>query len=122
MRLHSFLISVSTSLPSTASIKPVECWLIFNLAFPFMLVIVATIEKVPSPSFTSIFAKSGAQGVTIFVCLFGQSKVGPILSQLSIFIFCSGPSQFSVRVRSLLSLLMQLTVGQTEPKLLCLVN
>ena len=38
--------SVSTSLPSTATIKPVECWLIFNLAYPFMLVLVATIEKV----------------------------------------------------------------------------
>ena len=44
--LDSNSSSVSTSLPSTATIKPVECWLIFNLAYPFMLVLVATIEKV----------------------------------------------------------------------------
>merc|ERR1711894_716701 len=43
MVLASVYLSVSTSLPSTASIKPVECWLIFNLAYPFMLVIVATV-------------------------------------------------------------------------------
>ena len=40
-----FSISVSSSLPTTPLIKPVEIWLIFNLVYPFLLVVVATIHK-----------------------------------------------------------------------------
>ena len=40
MVLASVYLSVSTSLPATASIKPVEVWLLFNLAYPFMVIIV----------------------------------------------------------------------------------
>ena len=39
-------IAVSASLPSTPNIKPVEIWLIVNLAYPFFIVIVATLQKV----------------------------------------------------------------------------
>ena len=40
MVLASVYLSVSSSLPETASIKPVEIWLLFNLAYPFMVIIV----------------------------------------------------------------------------------
>ena len=40
MVLTSIYISIATSLPPTASIKPVEFWLLFNLAYPFLIIIV----------------------------------------------------------------------------------
>ena len=40
MVLASVYLSVSSSLPTTASIKPVEIWLLFNLAYPFMFMII----------------------------------------------------------------------------------
>ena len=39
MVLASVYLSVSTSLPSTPTIKPVEVWLLFNLAYPFLVII-----------------------------------------------------------------------------------
>ena len=39
MVLASVYLSVSGSLPKTVSIKPVEIWLLFNLAFPFVIII-----------------------------------------------------------------------------------
>ena len=38
MVLVSIYLSVSGSLPSTPSIKPVEIWLLFNLSFPFIVI------------------------------------------------------------------------------------
>ena len=40
MVLASVYLSVSASLPATANIKPVEQWLLFNLAYPFFVIIV----------------------------------------------------------------------------------
>ena len=40
MVLASIYLSVSASLPSTAEIKPVELWLLFNLAFPLLVILV----------------------------------------------------------------------------------
>ena len=40
MVLASIYLSVSTSLPSTPNIKPVEVWLLFNLAYPFMVILI----------------------------------------------------------------------------------
>ena len=37
--LSSLYISVASSLPSTSYIKPVEVWLIFNLAFPVLVIL-----------------------------------------------------------------------------------
>ena len=42
MVLASIYLTVSSSLPSTSAIKPVEIWLLCNLAYPF-LVIISTI-------------------------------------------------------------------------------
>ena len=39
MVLASVYLSVSSSLPSTANIKPVEVWLLFNLAYPVLVII-----------------------------------------------------------------------------------
>ena len=39
MVLASVYLSVSTSLPTTQAIKPVEVWLLFNLAYPFLVII-----------------------------------------------------------------------------------
>ena len=46
MVLASVYISVSTSLPLTASVKPVDIWLLFNLGYPFMVIIVTIIQQV----------------------------------------------------------------------------
>ena len=40
MVLASVYLSVSNSLPTTSDIKPVEVWLIFNLAYPFLTILV----------------------------------------------------------------------------------
>ena len=42
MVLASIYLSVSTSLPSTPNIKPVESWLLTNLAYPFLVILVNT--------------------------------------------------------------------------------
>ena len=46
MVLASVYLSVSASLPSTANIKPVEVWLLFNLAFPALVIIVNVLLQV----------------------------------------------------------------------------
>ena len=40
MVLASIYLSVSSSLPTTSDIKPVEVWLLFNLAYPFITILV----------------------------------------------------------------------------------
>ena len=40
MVLASVYLSVSTSLPITSDIKPVELWLLFNLSYPFLTILV----------------------------------------------------------------------------------
>ena len=39
MVLATVYLSVSASLPTTADIKPVEIWLLFNLAYPFLVIL-----------------------------------------------------------------------------------
>ena len=46
MVLSSIYLSVSAFLPSTSDIKPIEVWLIFNLAFPFITILVNVILQV----------------------------------------------------------------------------
>ena len=46
MVLASIYLSVSSSLPSTPNIKPVEVWLLFNLAYPFFVIIVNVLLQV----------------------------------------------------------------------------
>ena len=46
MVLASVYLSVSSSLPSTANIKPVEIWLLFNLAFPLIIILVNILLQV----------------------------------------------------------------------------
>ena len=50
MVLTSVYLSVSSSLPSTASIKPVEVWLLGNLAYPFFIIITSILHQVISLS------------------------------------------------------------------------
>ena len=40
MVLASVYLSVSSSLPTTPNIKPVEVWLLFNLAYPFLVILI----------------------------------------------------------------------------------
>ena len=47
MVLASVYLSVSASLPTTQSIKPVEIWLLFNLAYPFLVIMANIIKQVP---------------------------------------------------------------------------
>ena len=46
MVLASIYLSVSTSLPSTPNINPVEIWLLFNLGYPFLNILVNIILQV----------------------------------------------------------------------------
>ena len=46
MVLASVYLSVSVSLPSTSDIKPVEIWLLFNLAYPFLVIFVNVLLQV----------------------------------------------------------------------------
>ena len=46
MVLASVYLSVSSSLASTPNIKPVEIWLLFNLSYPFLVILVNVIIQV----------------------------------------------------------------------------
>ena len=46
MVLTSIYLSVSASLPNTSDIKPIEVWLLFNLAFPFVNILINVILQV----------------------------------------------------------------------------
>ena len=48
MVLASVYLSVSASLSITSGIKPVEIWLIFNLAYPFLTILVNVLLQVRS--------------------------------------------------------------------------
>ena len=50
MVLASVYLSVSTSLPATATIKPVELWLLFNLAYPAMVIVINILIMVKARS------------------------------------------------------------------------
>ena len=50
MVLSSVYLSVSSSLPSTPSIKPIEWWLLFNLVYPFLVIISNVVCQVPLKS------------------------------------------------------------------------
>ena len=50
MVLASIYLSVSSILPPTSDIKPIEVWLIFNLAYPFITVLVNVVLQVGSSS------------------------------------------------------------------------
>ena len=51
MVLASIYLSVSNSLPTTANIKPVEIWLLFNISYPFIVIIINIILKVSRVNF-----------------------------------------------------------------------
>ena len=46
MVLASIYLSISTSLPSTPTTKPVEQWLLFNLIYPFLVIIINVVLQV----------------------------------------------------------------------------
>ena len=46
MVLTSIYLSISTSLPGTPEIKPIELWLLFNLLHPFFILILSTVRQV----------------------------------------------------------------------------
>ena len=63
MVLASIYLSVSTSLPVTADIKPVEVWLIFNLAYPFSTILVNVILQVHLSSAEGFLCSNEFQGI-----------------------------------------------------------
>ena len=46
LALASVYMGVATSLPSTANIKPVEFYLIYNLVYPFLTILLAVYIQV----------------------------------------------------------------------------
>ena len=57
MVLASIYLSVSSSLPTTHTIKPVEVWLLVNLIYPFLVIITNIMEQVLSILNTSTTLK-----------------------------------------------------------------
>ena len=53
MVLASVYLSVSNSLPSTPVIKPIEVWLLYNLAYPFFVIIINVVLQVSYKIFVS---------------------------------------------------------------------
>ena len=53
MVLASVYLSVSNSLPSTPVIKPIEVWLLYNLAYPFFVIIINVVLQVNPKIFVS---------------------------------------------------------------------
>ena len=54
MVLASIYLSVSDGLPPTSEVKPVEIWLIFNLAYPFVTILVNVVLQVGKREFERI--------------------------------------------------------------------
>ena len=48
MVLASIYLAVSTSLPNTAEIKPVEVWLLFCLIYPVLVIVINVLIQVSS--------------------------------------------------------------------------
>ena len=55
MVLASIYLSVSASLPTTSDIKPVETWLLFNLAFPLLVMLTNIVLQVSKVIIKTIF-------------------------------------------------------------------
>ena len=55
MVLASIYLSVSASLRKTHNIKPVEIWLLFNLAYPFLVILVNIVINVSVMISTALF-------------------------------------------------------------------
>ena len=52
LALASVYMGVASSLPSTATIKPVEFYLIYNLIYPFLTIMLAVyIQELKLPSY-----------------------------------------------------------------------
>ena len=54
MVLASVYLSVANSLPRTSNIKPVEIWLLFNLAYPFLVILTNIVMQVISTNSTEV--------------------------------------------------------------------
>ena len=54
MVLASVYLSVSASLPATSDIKPVEVWLLFNLSYPFLVILSNVLMQVDKSIFQTI--------------------------------------------------------------------
>ena len=57
MVLASIYLSVSASLPTTSDIKPVETWLLFNLAYPLLVMLINIVLQVSNVLNKTIFLK-----------------------------------------------------------------
>ena len=54
MVLSSIYLSVSSSLPNTGTINPMECWILVNLFYPLLVILTNVILQV---SFNDTFIK-----------------------------------------------------------------
>ena len=54
MVLASIYLSVSASLPTTSDIKPVEVWLLFNLAYPLIVMLTNIVLQVCEDTNTTL--------------------------------------------------------------------
>ena len=76
MVLASVYLSVSASLPTTSDIKPVELWLLVNLAFPGLVILLQVILQV------NIRAQLGCSNNGEVCRFWRKSLVGNLLREL----------------------------------------
>ena len=72
MVLASVYLAVSSSLPSTANIKPVEVWLLFNLAYPVLVIIVNVLLQLSLYLMSFLWAPYSSSPPSIFY-IFGTA-------------------------------------------------
>ena len=58
MVLASIYLSVSASLPTTSNIKPVEVWLLVNLAFPLIVMLTNIVLQVSQVLVKTVLLKA----------------------------------------------------------------
>ena len=58
MVLSSIYLSVSASLPATSNIKPVEVWLLVNLAFPLIVMLTNIVLQVSQVLVKTVLLKA----------------------------------------------------------------
>ena len=63
--LATIYMSVSTSLPSTDNIKPIEVWLLFNLAYPILVILANVVMKAHDSENSNIKTISPTQEFTL---------------------------------------------------------
>merc|ERR1712062_642801 len=87
MVLASIYLSVSTSLSSTPRMKPVEIWLLFNLIYPFLVILINIIVQ----RLENTEHKAGRKERKLKICRMISELFNPffyVLFSIIFFVYC----------------------------------